>query len=55
MNEWLLRLVRLVLTVLSPELRTALVEWLDDLDARAKNTDNPWDDVLVGILKSILL
>lgn len=55
MNEWIFRLITLILTVLSPELRVGLVEWLDDLEVRAKKTDNPWDDMLVGVLKSILL
>ncbi|GAI65541.1 unnamed protein product, partial [marine sediment metagenome] len=44
-----------VVTVISPELRTGLAAWLNELEAKAKKTPNPWDDVFVGILKSVLL
>jgi len=55
MNEWILRLITLVVTVASPELRKGLEGWLAQLDEQAKKTANPWDDILVGMLKSILL
>lgn len=55
MNEWIMRLFGLVVTVISPELRTGLEAWLNKLEADAKKTPNPWDDVFVGILKSVLL
>jgi len=55
MNEWILRLIGLVVTVASPELRKVLEDWLNTLEAQAKKTDNPWDDILVAMLKTILL
>jgi len=55
MNEWLLRLIGLVVTVASPELRVILEDWLTTLEAQAKKTANPWDDILVGMLKTLLL
>jgi len=55
MNEWILRLIGLIFTVASPELRKGLEEWLNNLEAQAKKTANPWDDVLVGLLKTLLL
>lgn len=55
MNDWIMRLFGLVVTVISPELRKGLEEWLNQLEQRAKKTPNPWDDVFVGILKSVLL
>jgi len=54
MNEWILRLVGLIVGVASPELRAMLDQWLEQLDDQAKKTPNPWDDILVGMLKSIL-
>jgi len=54
MNEWILRLVGLIVGVASPELRVMLDQWLEQLDDQAKKTPNPWDDILVGMLKSIL-
>lgn len=55
MNEWILRLIGLVITVASPELRKGLTEWLDNLETQAKKTANPWDDILVSLLKTLLL
>ncbi|MBA7571647.1 hypothetical protein ES708_13413 [subsurface metagenome] len=54
MNEWLLQLITMIVTVMSPELRKGLEDWLDKLEADAKKTANPWDDILVGLLKSML-
>lgn len=40
---------------MSPQLRQAVVEFVNKLEVDAKATkDNPWDDVLVGILKLVL-
>lgn len=55
MNEWILRLIGMIFSVASPELRKGLEEWLDRLEAQAKKTSNPWDDILVGLLKQLLL
>lgn len=55
MNEWILRLISLVVTVASPELRQGLEGWLDGLETQAKKTANPWDDILVAMLKTLLL
>lgn len=55
MNEWIIRVFRLMVGVISPELRTGIAEWLNQLEAKAKKTPNPWDNVFVGILKSVLL
>ena len=54
MNEWIFRLIGLIVTVMSPELRKGLEDVISDLEMRAKKTANPWDDVLVGVLKTIL-
>jgi len=55
MNEWILRLIGMIFSVASPELRKGLEQWLDNLEAQAKKTSNPWDDILVGLLKQLLL
>ena len=54
MSKWLSELFRLILTVASPQIKDALCKLLNTLEENAKKTDNPWDDVLVGLLKSIL-
>ena len=55
MNEWILRLIGLVVNVASPELRKLIEQWLTNLESQAKKTANPWDDVLVAMLKTVLL
>jgi len=54
MNEWILRLITMIVTVMSPELRKGLEDVINGLDAQAKKTANPWDDILVGLLKTLL-
>lgn len=54
MNEWLLRIIAMVFGVMSPELRTGITGYVKRLEADAKKTPNPWDDIFVGLLKSIL-
>lgn len=55
MNEWIFRLILLVVTMLSPEIRKSLETLLNQLEADAKKTANPWDDILIAMLRSLLL
>ena len=55
MNVLLLRILVLVVTMMSPALNTVITEFLARLEAEAKETGNPWDDILVAILKSLIL
>lgn len=54
MNEWLLRIVGLVIGQISPELRNGMITFVKNLEAQAKKTPNPWDDIFVDILRSVL-
>lgn len=54
MNEWLLRIITLVVGSASPQLRALIRDWVKDLESRAKETPNPFDDVLVGLIKIVL-
>lgn len=54
MNEWIFRVIELVIGIVSPEIRTGVVELLDKLDEKAKQTKNPWDDMLVAMLRTIM-
>ena len=54
MNEWILRLITLIVGSASPELRKLIKEWVTELELRAKETPNPFDDVLVGLIKIVL-
>jgi len=54
MNKWILQLITMIVTVMSPELRKGLEDVINGLETQAKKTANPWDDILVGLLKSLL-
>jgi hypothetical protein len=54
MNNWIAVLIQQVLSVISPEIRKAIVQFVQQLEEQAKATPNKWDDILVGILKSAL-
>lgn len=54
MSKWIWELIRLILTVASPQIRESLCKLLDTLEQQATQTDNAWDDVLVEVLKMVL-
>lgn len=54
MDVWIFRLIGLVIGVVSPEIRTGVKELLDILEKKAKQTANPWDDILVAMLRQIM-
>jgi len=54
MENWMTALVRQVLTLVSPNIKKALVDFVKKLEADAKATPNPWDDIAVGLLEFIL-
>jgi len=43
-------LIQLILKAISPELRKLIVDFILSLSKAAAKTDNPLDDILVGIL-----
>jgi hypothetical protein len=56
MNKWIVVLITRIIKGISPQLRQAVVEFVNKMEEDAKATeDNPWDDIFVGILKLILL
>lgn len=54
MNPWIAKLLGLVVKAVSPEIKTGAAELLDRLEAQAKKTANPFDDILVEMLKDIM-
>lgn len=48
------KLLMLVITTASPEIKKMLSDFLDDLEKKAAATANPVDDVLVTVLKMFL-
>jgi len=54
MNVWIFGLIKLVIGVVSPEIRTGAETLLNKLEEQAKKTPNPWDDMLVAMLRQIM-
>jgi len=54
MESWILRMIILVVGAASPEIRANVKEWVLELAEKAKTTPNPMDDILVGLLKTLL-
>ncbi|GAI67945.1 unnamed protein product [marine sediment metagenome] len=55
MDKWIWKLISLVIPVVTPALRDMLRELLNKLEESAKKTPNPYDDILVEMLKAITL
>jgi len=55
MNNWIATLLGQVVAQMSPEIRKGMVEFVNKLEAQAKATPNPWDDIFVGIVKFVLV
>lgn len=50
MNQWWLRLLAMVLAAISGPLRQDLIKFAEEFRAKAKKTENPWDDFLADII-----
>lgn len=55
MENWMAKLLKTIVTQMSPTIRSALVNFVKMMEVDAKKTDNPWDDIGIGILKFVLL
>ena len=53
MTAVLLKLIRLVITNLSPQLLAFIREQIPTWEAKAKETPNPWDDLVVDLVKAL--
>ncbi|MBA7586412.1 hypothetical protein ES708_28410 [subsurface metagenome] len=47
----ILKLLKNILTGMSPEIRKLILEFLRDLEAKAEETPNPIDDIVVLLLR----
>lgn len=52
--DLLVSVVQAILRVVSPEIRDYLCNMVRDLKKKAAQTDNPFDDMLVGVLAELL-
>ena len=56
-NFWLkvgIKLIGVILPVITPEIRQLIGDAIKSLYAKAKMTDNPWDDFLVKLIADLL-
>lgn len=53
MSKWLLTIIKLVIEQASPEIRGLVCRALESAAEKAAETDNPWDDVLIGLIQTL--
>jgi len=53
-EKWILRLLPLILTTLTPSLKQAIDSFLQEFKAKATQTKNPWDDFAAELLENLL-
>lgn len=53
MTDFLIRLLRMILQLVTPELRKLLCDFLREFEVKAKKTPNPVDDLLAEVLKEL--
>jgi hypothetical protein len=54
LQEIVLKVVSNVIDKATPAIRQDIVNLVDSIDEKAKQTPNPFDDVLVDLLRAIL-
>ncbi len=54
MEKILYKILAAILKAISPQIRAIVVEFIKRLEVEAPKTPNPWDDLLVLVLKVLL-
>ena len=54
MQKWFLTVLMHVISVASPEILKSVRVKIAELADEAKKTENPWDDVLAGIMQMLV-
>lgn len=54
MNELILTAITMMLSLMSQDLRHNITIFLNNLEADARKTSNPWDNMLVTMLRNLL-
>jgi len=54
MEKILFKILAAVLKAISPQVRALIVVFIENLEVEAPKTPNPWDDLLVLVLKVLL-
>ena len=54
MEKLLMKLLKQIIQQTTPELRTKMVKAVEDLEKEAEKNGDPWDEILVLLLKVIM-
>ena len=54
MKELLLRILMQIIYIASPEIRKEMCKALQAAKEKAKQTQNPWDDILIDVIITLL-
>lgn len=54
LEKFALEMMKMIIPVISPELKDELDVGVQKLEDKAKKTTNKFDDILVGLLKTLL-
>ena len=54
LEKWIIRLLPLILTTLTPTLKAVIDKFVNDFKTQAEKTSNPWDDFAAELLESLL-
>jgi len=54
LEKWIIRLLPLILTTLTPTLQGVILSFVSDFKAKALQTKNPWDDFAAELLETLL-
>jgi hypothetical protein len=54
MSKWLIPLIQQFIVMMSPHLIAEIQKSVNEWVQKAKETENPWDDILPGLLQAII-
>ena len=54
MESVIIKILLIALGKLSPQIRAALVQFVNDMEIAAKKSENPWDDIAVLVAKALI-
>jgi len=54
LEKFAIKVLEMIIPVISPELKKEMDEGIKRLEAQANKTPNKFDDILVGLIKTLL-
>jgi len=50
----LLKLLPLIISTVSPTIKDMICSFIENLEAKAKETPNPWDNIAADLLRALI-